>query len=218
MIEGLPKYVSHYQREKCSDNFVFLPPGTVIAAKGMKKAVSLFHLLKEECEENGVSPPKVTWFRRIMKTKFANIKVKKPKSDQCNTCERAYLVNADDSLNKERADRLRQQQKLDRKLPNCLTFDLQQVQPLPDLLVSKAFYSRKMWIYNLGVNRTKTNDGIMHLWLESEGKRGSVEITSCLFKTICDFQEHDPQKEWIFWSDSCGGQTGIYVWRHFCCV
>ena len=100
-----------------------------------------------------------------------------------------------------------QQQKLDRKLPNCLTFDLQQVQPLPDLLVNKAFYSRKMWIYNLGVNRTKTNDGIMNLWHEIEEKRGSVEITSSLFKTICDLQEYDPQKEWIFWSDSCGGQN-----------
>ena len=142
-----------------------------------------------------------------MKSKFSNVKIKKPKTDQCNTCEMAYLVNAVANLHKERADRLREQQVSDKKQPNCFTFDLQQVQPLPDLLVNKAFYSRKMWIYNLGINFTKKNQGIMHLWLESEGKRGSIEITSCIYKSLTEMQTHNPQKEWIIWSDSCGGQN-----------
>ena len=207
MIERLPKYVTHYAREKSHDNIVYLQPGTVLASRGKRKEASLFHLLQEECNENGVKPPKLTWFRRVMNTKFRKIKIKKPKSDQCNTCERSYLIHADDTLHKERAERLREQQRVDKQLPNCLTFDLQQVQPLPDLLVNKAFYSRKMWIYNLGLNRTKPNQAMMHLWLETEGKRGSIEITSCLYKSLCDFQAEDHHNEWILWSDSCGGQN-----------
>ena len=142
-----------------------------------------------------------------MKSKFSNIKVKKPKADQRNTCERAYMINAEDNAHKERDDRLREQHVFDKKQPNCMTFDLQQVQPLPDLLVNKAFYSRKMWIYNFGINFTKENHGRMHLWFESEAKRGSIEITSCLYKSILEKQAIHRHTDWILWSDSCGGQN-----------
>ena len=60
-----------------------------------------------------------------MKSKFSKIKDKKPKLDQSNTCERAYTINAEDNAHKEPADRLREQQVVDKKQPNCLTFDLQ---------------------------------------------------------------------------------------------
>ena len=65
-------------------------------------------------------------------------------------------------------------------------------------------------VYNLGVNRTKKNEGIMHLWLESEGKRGSVKITRCLYKTLCDIQNNDPQKEY-FGAIAAVGKIGTYV-------
>ena len=62
VIQRLPKYISHYSREKHDNNILYLQPGSVITSSGKKKDTSLFHLLKEECEENGVEPPKKTWF------------------------------------------------------------------------------------------------------------------------------------------------------------
>ena len=64
-----------------------------------------------------------------------------------------------------------------------------------------------MPVYNLGINFTKKNQWKMHLWLEIEGKRGSIEITSCIYKSLTEMQAHDSQKEWILLSDSCGGQN-----------
>ena len=47
----------------------------------------------------------------------------------------------------------------------------------------------------------------MHFWLEREANRGSIEITSCLHKSILEKLAIHRHKEWIFWSDSCGGQN-----------
>ena len=142
-INKIPKYVSHYRRTDQKDNTVYLQPGTILASNKNNEN-NVFHLFREECEIKGVDQPKITWFRQTMKTKFPHIKIKQPKSDQCNICEKANITNSDVNQHKQRALRLRDQQVLDKAKPNCLTFDLQQVQPLPDLLVNKAFYSRKM--------------------------------------------------------------------------
>ena len=72
----------------------------MLALKGRMKETSLFQLLVEECTEKGVTPPQVTWCRRTMKSKFSNIEVKKPKLDQSNTCERAYMISAEDNAHK----------------------------------------------------------------------------------------------------------------------
>ena len=47
----------------------------------------------------------------------------------------------------------------------------------------------------------------MHLSLDRQAKRGSIEIIGCLYKSILEKQEIHQRKEWIFWSDSCGGQN-----------
>ena len=59
----------------------------------------------------------------------------------------------------------------------------------------------------MGINFPESNNSAMHIWLETEGNRGSREITSCLYKTMNERQRRQPHKEWILWSDSCGGQN-----------
>ena len=146
-----------------------------------------------------------------MKEVFPHVKVYQLRSDACNICEAFKKANnlCDPAFteHEEKAKRLFKAMEKDSREPFCFTFDLQQVQPLPNLLVNKAYYARKMWIYTLGFHRTGPNQVTMYLWLESEAKRGSREITSCLHDAIKTIQSTDPQEEFIFWSDSCGGQN-----------
>ena len=98
-----------------------------------------------------------------------------------------------------------EQQKLDFQDDCCITFDLMQVQPLPYLTVNKAFYHRKMWMYNLGIHHPKSKHAYIYTWNESEGYRGSIEICSALYTHIIKY--HSSADHLILWSDSTGGQN-----------
>nr|CAI5857658.1 unnamed protein product [Callosobruchus analis] len=63
-----------------------------------------------------------------------------------------------------------------------MSFDLQQALPVPDLMVGKAFYLRKAWIYNMGIHNCKNEQGYMFTWSENLAKRGSEEIASALIR------------------------------------
>ena len=75
----------------------------------------------------------------------------------------------------------------------CFTFDLQKTQPIPYINTSVAFYKRRLWLYNLGINDRKNNKGHMFVWEESEGKRGSNEIGSAILEYLntLDLTEFD---------------------------
>nr|CAI5832490.1 unnamed protein product [Callosobruchus analis] len=72
-----------------------------------------------------------------------------------------------------------------------LCWDFQQNIPYPHLAVSDVFYLRQLWLYNFCVYSCKHKKGVMHLWPETEGKRGVIEVLSCLDRYGCRGQTHN---------------------------
>lgn len=81
--------------------------------------------------------------------------------------------------------------------------------PFPKLSVSKAFYLRQLWFYNLGVHIVTELKDAAHFctWTEDVACRGSNEVASS-FLTLLEFDESLRSKDHlIIWSDSCSGQN-----------
>jgi len=51
------------------------------------------------------------------------------------------------------------------------------------------FYSRKLAYYNLSIYESNTKNGHCYLWSEPDGKRGSNEIASIIFKYLKTIDE-----------------------------
>ncbi len=85
------------------------------------------------------------------------------------------------------------------------TFDLQSVLPIPCTEASPMFYKRKLRAYNLTVFELASKQGFCYVWLQTEGKRGSSEIGTCLLKWLTSLPP--TTKRVVLWSDNCGGQN-----------
>lgn len=92
-----------------------------------------------------------------------------------------------------------------------MSFDLQSVLQIPRCSNSLLYYSRKLSVYNLTVWEGKApNSAHCFCWTEIDGKRGSCEIGTCLYKWL--FTLPDNIQEVSFFSDTCSGQNrNVYV-------
>ena len=89
---------------------------------------------------------------------------------------------------------------------DAYTFDFQQNLPSPCISTSDIFYSCQLWTYNFGMHDLTTGDGIMHIWNETEARRGSAEVCSCLDRTLMKRKGPTADKLDLF-SDECCGQN-----------
>lgn len=205
---ALPKYISHYNRQKDrDDNIIYLEPDMTWT--------KVYSLVEEEVKnlDQTLQLPKMSWFMSKVNTLFPHVKCHTPGTDKCNTCSVLTLQEklTERDAHQKVADAARKQLDEDMKEQHFFCFDLQQVQPLPFLKENKSFYNRKMWLYNFG-----TSTGVQpffFLWTEIMASRGSREITSCLKKFMVEYlikedQIYDPL---IGWSDSCGGQNRNFM-------
>jgi hypothetical protein len=88
------------------------------------------------------------------------------------------------------------------------TFDLQAVLTTPCSLVGELYYKRKLCVYNLSTYSLKDGNTTCYVWEETQAKRGSCEIATCLLKqttATCTSKPH--VKEITYYSDTCGGQN-----------
>lgn len=71
------------------------------------------------------------------------------------------------------------------------------------------YYSRQLALVNMGIHLEDEGKGIMFLWNETVGQRGSNEIASCLYKlfTCNEIGYTTDKKKLILWSDNCCGQN-----------
>lgn len=218
IINKLPKYESHYRRDKNNDA-LYLQPGMTVA-----KIYDIYKqefTLKYNDEQKCVS---FEYLKKVFFTKF-NLRCKSLKKDTCNKCDKFQMriCDAKSADEKEKveaekiqhlgmAEKLRQQMKRDFEqaqnspLVECLTFDLEKTLPLPRIPTNIAFYKRQLWFYNSGIHSASNDTGHCYVWVEGEAGRGAQEVGSCLIKYIN--QKLKPTAEHlILWSDCCGGQN-----------
>lgn len=109
----------------------------------------------------------------------------------------------------ERKENARNQKKEDKeralkdKNVVAVNFDLQKVLITPQMFVSDAYYSRKLSTYNFTTHDLASRNVQCYLWHETEAKRGSCEISTCLNMHNREMGDKD---EIIYYSDSCTGQ------------
>lgn len=77
-------------------------------------------------------------------------------------------------------------------------YDLQAVMPLPKGLVSSFYYSSKLNCFNFTVSDLFAKNVECYFWNETEGKRGAVEIGSCVLHYIKILVENANLPEIIF--------------------
>lgn len=200
-IASFPAESSHYSRN-CNPNKKYLSPTLSIS--------QMHQLYIDRCKSKELPQHyfiKYSVYANIFSTKF-NLSFGQPRSDTCAKCD----AKEDDEEHKANYRKAFEQQKIDRARAKCngkvlyLTFDLQQVMPLPKLTVSRAFYLRQLAFYNCGIHSIAANGAtqFMMTWTENGAKRGSNEILSCLFEFV---QNIGPMETMLAWSDSCAGQN-----------
>lgn len=86
------------------------------------------------------------------------------------------------------------------------TFDFQKVLVTPFAEISVIYYKRRLSTLNFTIYDLDSKIGTCCMWREGIAKRGSNEVSSCLFKFI---QHHAEKgvKDFRFWSDNCTGQN-----------
>lgn len=201
---------SHYTR-KCTKR-QYLDSNLTIA--------KMHFLYQQECEKDDTVPVSLITYRRIF-CKNYNYSFYAPKKDQCQICmqyktckdlkEKEQLENNYQShvLRKEdcNAAKIRDKERaLNDNTFVCSTFDLQGVLQLPTSDVSPMYYSRKLCTYTLTIYElAPPNIAFCYVWTETNGKRGSLEIGTCLYKYIEQLSE--TVTEISLFSDTCSGQN-----------
>ena len=88
-----------------------------------------------------------------------------------------------------------------------LCFDLQQIQALPKLSISEAYYSRQINYHTLCITDTENKNPHFYVWTEDQAGRGSVEVAS----GFCDFLEKFEfpleNNSLRLFAGGCGGQN-----------
>ncbi|KAJ2945262.1 hypothetical protein O0L34_g9336 [Tuta absoluta] len=94
----------------------------------------------------------------------------------------------------------------------AFNFDLESVLSTPKGAAGPFFYVRKLAVYNLTIYNLGNQDVECFLWDETEGKRGSTEIGTCVYQYINSKPDITHVR---MMSDNCGGQQNNVG---FCCM
>ncbi|KAG8173504.1 hypothetical protein JTE90_027253 [Oedothorax gibbosus] len=154
-----------------------------------------------------------------------NLGFHKPKKDQCKVCEcyrsssPEYKNEALYNLHIKRKESARLSKDHDKQLAKddksvrAINFDLEAVLNTPKTSTGQVFYLRKLAVYNLTVYNLANKEGKCFLWDETQGRRGAIEIASCLYNYIMSYTN---KKSVYMMSDSCGGQSKNSIFAAMC--
>ncbi|XP_062602831.1 uncharacterized protein LOC134264549 [Saccostrea cucullata] len=203
-IRSFPTVSSHYCRKNTQRRYL---------SKDLSIS-KMYELYREKCSEDGMVPKKFWLYDRIFGEEF-NLGFHKPKKDLCTICEAYKLLpdsekeasSEEHKKHLKRKENARAQKQADKLRANdqvmVLNFDLQKVLITPQIFVSDAYYSRKLATYNFTIYDMNSKSVVCNIWNETDAKRGSCEIATCLFlfnKSV------GPKEEIVYFSDSCTGQ------------
>ena len=206
-IESFPKVESHYCRKNSCKEYL----------DQSLNITKMYQLYTQECGKENKTPVTESRYRNVFCTEY-NLSFFKPKKDLCSTCssfDNQNKENISEELQehlqkKEEARAEKEKDKLMAKESSSHyvgTFDLQQVLSTPSCNVSDVYYSRKIQVYNLTFYNIKDGETFCHVWNETQAKRGSNEIATCMSKTITSCASHKEIQHITFYSDNCPGQN-----------
>lgn len=201
----LPVLPSHYNRPKTDR--MYLP-------QEYKSTMHIYRKYLQDCKINGYQPVSEAVFRQIFNE--YNISIHVPKKDKCKICtkfqnnkETATESNKEPAMDEKLQAHLEEKNATYRKFKShqniklandtiTTSFDLQKVLITPYKESMLLYYSRKYAVYNFTLYVSGTQNIFCFTWGESDGKRGSNEIVTCLLKYLKDI-------------DSRGVKTSYYI-------
>lgn len=206
-INRFPRMESHYCRLSTSKEY--LHPDLTIS--------KMNRMFNNEFRTEGLKSSFFT-YRDVFKK--CNLAIHHAKKDQCSLC---IVYRTGDSKKKEELEQrykrhiaekqavrewksLCKDLSLTDKATVCSCFDLQQVILLPISNESQLFYHRRLSNFNLTVYNTASKDCECYLWHEGLSKRGSSEISTCLYKYLMTLDLNNIEEVFLF-SDGCSGQN-----------
>ena len=156
----------------------------------------MFRLYQQWTKENGKSSKH--HYYDVFNTKF-NISFFHPKKDQCDQCvgyenataenkkalETKYVAHIS---NKEKARSVKKGDeeiaKNARETTSMIIFDFQKVLSTPKSEASSLYCKRKLSVYNFTIFYIARHEGYCYVWRESDAKKGSNEVATCLLHYI----------------------------------
>ncbi|KAK3918156.1 Histone-lysine N-methyltransferase, H3 lysine-79 specific [Frankliniella fusca] len=212
-IESYPTYESHYTRRSSKKKYLDarLNVSKMYRNYAASRLTNTPHIATARQYED--------IFRREYKHKLGFYK---PKKDQCGTCLRWKNLSPEDKLNdeakvqqekhinnKETARKIKDDNiKLgtDDKQVCVASFDLQKVFFCPYGENGEYIFRRKLRCYNLSVFQSVTKVGYCFVWDETTGKKGAVEMSSCVWSFI-ETKVAEGYTKFYFVSDNCWNQN-----------
>lgn len=206
-LEILPKMPSHYCR--ASTTKLYLEP--VFQSK-----MDLYREYKKYCEKQGHQSFSEKILMDTLKEK--NVKLYRPRKDQCDVCIGHKLGNVADEIyssHLQRKEMARSSKEEDKKACQesdgkllVLTVDVQAVKLAPVLKASAIYYKTKLCVHNYTVYNLANGEVTCYLWDESHGgleaSNFATMLTDYLQNYILNFTA---TKEIIIYSDGCGYQN-----------
>lgn len=175
----------------------------------------MYEMYKQSREESELEVAKPHAYRKIFNEEY-NLGFHRPKKDQCRIClnyktsgnieEATYqlhLLSKNEARQEKRNDKERAQQNHNYV---SLNFDLQQVLLAPtDPRNNALFYKQRLKTFNFTIYNVASQQGDCFMWTETNGKRGSCEIATCLYEYFQSLSEEINHISCF--SDRCGGQN-----------
>lgn len=215
-IRCLPAMSSHYTRAKAPER-KYLESSLTI------RTLYDAYLEWMTSEYPGEEQVSFHFYNDVFTNQF-NILFEPPKTDTCTTCDTLEnrINNESDEekkrkLAKDKESHLDEAEKAQEFLkamrndrdPDTrgICVDLQQILPTPRLSTGVAYYKRKLWTYNFCVHDLKRKVSTMYVWDETQSRRGSIEVASCIKKWVDDEMEKGEFNKLVVVSDNCAGQN-----------
>ncbi len=180
----------------------------------------MYQLYKEWLVEKDETPVQLHTYRKLFNENY-NFSFHQPKKDQCSTCTEYWIKREQGPVLKKDQDsyddhqtwkiQAREKKEKDKeraikdKTSHVSTFDLEAVLTTPCSLVSQLYYKRKLNVYNLTTYSLADKKGTCYMWDETNGKRGSCEIGTCLYLHLSSLGIQVDHACCI--CDACGGQN-----------
>ena len=147
------------------------------------------------CEEENAEKASEAIYRKYFNENY-NLGFHRPRKDQCRVCMSFHNASADERKSLEIAcishcqlkELTGAEKRRDKSIAEesngeliCANFDLQQVLLVPtDPTNNALFYKRRLVTYNFTVYNVVNKQRDCFMWDETQGKRGSCEIGSCV--------------------------------------